>query len=340
MEKSRVIEGPSERLNYFQGQFLTQELFELEQRYHREKRLQHNALLHGVGTVCGLKVSEHPRPERRDRFVVIEPGLALDKYGREIWVPKPVYVSLDDSMASCAAPAGDDDDGRHLLISLCYDECGADLTPSLSGECACGDSQQEPNRIRESYRVELQRVDAIPQRPALSPHRCRAEWAHTVSVDKPYRLAYDRVRNCLFVLNGANPPRVYVVDARTHCLLNVFEVGSPATDIAVSPEGDRVYVGVFDADPPGCPQGEHKVYIFDASNLTSIPRIGLLRAGAGTSQSALRLAVAREKDGRIWALNTNESKVYVWRPPNYSWGQPADSAAALACILVGRDPRR
>ncbi|HEX8851885.1 MAG TPA: hypothetical protein VF754_00280, partial [Pyrinomonadaceae bacterium] len=111
----------AKRLNYFTGQFLTESDFRAEQDYHIGKHRQHNRYLHGRGTVCGLKVMQHPNPDCRDRFVLIEPGLALDCCGREVVVKETIYVDLLKHLAAQDANGGADDagndEGQSLLIS-------------------------------------------------------------------------------------------------------------------------------------------------------------------------------------------------------------------------------
>jgi hypothetical protein len=77
---------PFDRNRYYDGKLLTTADFQAEQDYLRGKDRLHNAWLHGSGTVCGLKVTEHPNPACRHQFVVIQPGLALDCCGHEIIV--------------------------------------------------------------------------------------------------------------------------------------------------------------------------------------------------------------------------------------------------------------
>src|SRR5262245_66006895 len=50
------------------------------------KDRRHNQYLHGWGTVCGLKVLEHPNPACRKQYVVVTAGVAVDCCGREILV--------------------------------------------------------------------------------------------------------------------------------------------------------------------------------------------------------------------------------------------------------------
>jgi hypothetical protein len=71
------------RVHYFDHQFLKEQDFHAEQAYHREMRHRHNRLLHGWGVVEGLEI------KHKGREVTIEPGMAIDKEGREIVLFKP-----------------------------------------------------------------------------------------------------------------------------------------------------------------------------------------------------------------------------------------------------------
>jgi len=51
------------RLNYFYGQMLSAQDFQIEQSFFREKMKLHNRCLHGYGTVCGLLVEPVPMPK-------------------------------------------------------------------------------------------------------------------------------------------------------------------------------------------------------------------------------------------------------------------------------------
>lgn len=84
-----------ERPRYFPGKLVTAADFELEQRYHIEKRRLLNRMLHGPGVVSGLGVSVGAAGA-----VTVEPGFALDPYGREILVCDSVQVAIPD----CAEP--------------------------------------------------------------------------------------------------------------------------------------------------------------------------------------------------------------------------------------------
>lgn len=84
-----------ERPHYFAGKLLTAEDLELEQRYHIEKRWLLNRMLQGAGVVSGLDVV--PRGQGK---VTVEPGLAIDSYGREILVCEPQQLTIPDCVES------------------------------------------------------------------------------------------------------------------------------------------------------------------------------------------------------------------------------------------------
>jgi hypothetical protein len=67
------------RLNYFTHQFLREQDFKDEQKYHLEMRRRHNRLFHSWGVAEGLEVQR-----RGEREITISPGVAIDGEGREI----------------------------------------------------------------------------------------------------------------------------------------------------------------------------------------------------------------------------------------------------------------
>jgi hypothetical protein len=77
---------------YFTGKLLTERDFVAEQRYFIDKARLHQRALHGWGIVCGLTLAPHPYcPQLR---IVIEPGLAVDSCGRDIFIPERIEWQL------------------------------------------------------------------------------------------------------------------------------------------------------------------------------------------------------------------------------------------------------
>lgn len=81
---------PPDRLFYATGVFLDAEDLAAEQAYHRGRLARVLDYLHGDGTAAGLAVSWSPT---RDE-IHVEPGLAVDRLGRLIEVPRRACLNL------------------------------------------------------------------------------------------------------------------------------------------------------------------------------------------------------------------------------------------------------
>src|SRR5262245_14017730 len=145
------------RNNYFTGKLLVERDFTDEQRYFMGKQRRHNQRLHGWGTVCGLKVKQHPSPECQKQYVLIEPGMAIDCCGREILVAHEEYFDfktrLMDNWEKQFGPGTQPPSTPPLYLRFCvrYRECPTAAVPALFDDCSCGDSECRPNRILETY---------------------------------------------------------------------------------------------------------------------------------------------------------------------------------------------
>jgi hypothetical protein len=94
------------RLKYFNHQFLNEKDFQDEQSYHVEMRRLHNRSLHKWGVVEGLTVER-----KGDREVIIRPGIAIDREGREIVLPSEIERDIGPSEGS-----------PHVFITISYHE--------------------------------------------------------------------------------------------------------------------------------------------------------------------------------------------------------------------------
>ena len=97
-----------ERPRYFAGKLVTADDFELEQRYHIERRRLLNRMLHGAGVVSGLGVTAG-----KQGTVTVAPGFALDPRGREILVCEPEQLAIPDT-------------GEPVSVCLLYTEVETD----------------------------------------------------------------------------------------------------------------------------------------------------------------------------------------------------------------------
>src|SRR5215472_16340384 len=77
-----------ERLNYYEGEFLGALDFQAEQEYHRDMRRRHNVGQRTWGIVSGLDLVQVPNgnntPNGTAVDVYVQPGMAVDAFGREI----------------------------------------------------------------------------------------------------------------------------------------------------------------------------------------------------------------------------------------------------------------
>lgn len=137
------------RNRYFYGKHLDVHHFEVEQRYFNSKRWLLNRLVSGFGVVCGLNIVRS-EDDNRDS-VIVKPGLAIDKWGREI-------IAVKDSRPTKVAPPlpGSTRAGEERYIYLCmeYLECDAEPVPVLSSECGTGQTCM-PDEIHERYKITI-----------------------------------------------------------------------------------------------------------------------------------------------------------------------------------------
>ena len=125
------------RNRYVYGKLLDVHHFELEQNYFNAKRFLINRTIVGYGVVCGLNVEARPG----GTGVIVRPGFAIDKWGREILVPDSTTVVLPPKPEPPKDKPNNepcDDDWVHLC--LCYHECLSDPEPVLGAGCDDGDA--------------------------------------------------------------------------------------------------------------------------------------------------------------------------------------------------------
>jgi hypothetical protein len=101
----------AERPSYATGMLLDAQDFTDEQTYHRGRLARVLASLTAGGTLAGLRVSHGPptaAPNGHPEEIRVEPGLAIDRLGRLIEVPRPACLRLQNWFdAEAAADGGD-----------------------------------------------------------------------------------------------------------------------------------------------------------------------------------------------------------------------------------------
>lgn len=165
------------RNRYFFGKLMDVHHFELETAYFNGKRNLLNRFVSGYGVVCGLDVQ--PGPD--NRTIVVTPGFAIDKWGREILVPGktgpieiPAHLLPDPVTDAPEAVAPQrsqqrrrdrdrEDDGPVVRVLLCYHECESDPTPVMGGDCGAVE-ECAAGSIRERFRIVFKEGPAPPIR--------------------------------------------------------------------------------------------------------------------------------------------------------------------------------
>lgn len=125
------------RVRFYQGQYLGADDLEAEQHYHRDLRRRHNVGHHTWGVVTGLELEI----EDTNRLWV-DPGMAVDGFGREIFVLAPAELGPDDFLAEKLTTGPQP-------VWLAYHEESA--VPARYGYAECEDGTLQ--RIVEGYRL-------------------------------------------------------------------------------------------------------------------------------------------------------------------------------------------
>lgn len=95
---------PFERLNAFDGLMINADRWKRAHEYHRQRQNVHYQSLNQPGIVCGLGVRVIPAPaqgksrDRDQRWIQIQPGIAIDLRGNLIVVPKPFDYHIDTEL--------------------------------------------------------------------------------------------------------------------------------------------------------------------------------------------------------------------------------------------------
>jgi hypothetical protein len=172
-------ESGVERAAYYPGQFLTDRDLSADQTYLANKRMRHNQILHGYGIACGLEVTV--ADQRTPWLVTIQPGMALDQYGREIQVCHAVHVDLQPKMADCLRRPMVTNTNSYLhraanpymptdaavlsqpftVVALRYEEWPAEPQPAFAAPASCCEATTGYARVREGYCVDVLAVQDL-----------------------------------------------------------------------------------------------------------------------------------------------------------------------------------
>ncbi|HKE97545.1 MAG TPA: hypothetical protein VKG45_01230, partial [Actinomycetes bacterium] len=107
-----LVGDVEKRVRFFDGQFLQDQDFVDEQKYHLDRVRRHNRLLHVAGVAEGLAVAAAGA-----NSVTVAPGSAIDADGRQLVLAEQATVDL---------PAETFNDQRGVRIALTYQESAVD----------------------------------------------------------------------------------------------------------------------------------------------------------------------------------------------------------------------
>lgn len=141
---------PFERNRYYVGKLLTSADFQVEQVYSNQKRRFLNELMFGSGIVCGLGVYSLD-----DLSIMVESGVAVDGWGREIVVENSVMKKLS------AIEGFDGLQTNSAVLCLRYEE--EQVHPVYAIATGAQGESYEYNRVREGYSLCLRDRDTLPR---------------------------------------------------------------------------------------------------------------------------------------------------------------------------------
>jgi DNA-binding beta-propeller fold protein YncE len=259
-----------------------------EQNWVAEHIRLHHQRLHGTGIVCGLRLVQHPNPACRDRLAVLEPGSAIDCCGHHILVLEEEVVDLDAFEAVRALKAAPNGKPHTLRFCIRYRECPTEEVPVLYDECACDDTRCAPNRILESWTLEIE-VD--PPRPVRAYAQPRLERAGTLLIPGASAVVLDDAGGRLFAAVGNT---VMELDAATQLpSLPARDLGAPVRAMALGAGGSRldlVVGGGAGSDP--------KLTVLDVGGPTPLATAAL-RDGALAGALAGSVALTETAAGEL-----------------------------------------
>lgn len=167
-----------DRPHYATGVLLDAGDFLDEQTYHRSRLARALAYLHGAGTLCGLALTP-PQPLGDDFELAVQPGLALDRYGRLIEVPRPWCIRINRWYAALADAANalgraalrDALRGDRVIVDVFVEfmPCERGKTPSFAEGAIDATDATVPNRLRDGFRFHLAPRDIDPTDSATLP---------------------------------------------------------------------------------------------------------------------------------------------------------------------------
>jgi hypothetical protein len=165
---------PFTQLRFHYGMLLGAEDFATEQREKVLRRRLHQAMLHGAGTVWGLRLELGPEQDGRRRQVIVRPGLAVDPPGRDLYVDQDQCLDITglarhDLWTRLPAPPYSATRKRAWVV-LRHETCLAQPVPAITPPCNEPGDATAYSRTLERFRIDLQ------AEPPADPHALQRDW--------------------------------------------------------------------------------------------------------------------------------------------------------------------
>ena len=178
---------PPDRVFYDTGVLLNAEDFRAEQTYHRGRLARVLGYLQGSGTVAGLAVRCDPPvlppPGDPEQELTVEPGLAIDRLGRLIEVPRRACIRLNrwyEAQAPEVLIQGLHGDGVVVDVFIRFVACEHGKTPAFAAGPFDALDAAVPSRLRDWYELSL-----VVRREQPNPPLPQPSWPDLAAIADP-----------------------------------------------------------------------------------------------------------------------------------------------------------
>ncbi|MBB5157049.1 hypothetical protein [Saccharopolyspora phatthalungensis] len=216
---------PIKRVQYYDNQILRLRDFTDEQDYHVAMRRRHNISGHAWGIASGLKVTQD------NNTVSIQPGFAVDGYGRELVLANPTEVEAIKPRTDSAFTYD---------LFLCYQETSSDPAPKEF------DPDQGPTRWTEEPVPYVRQVTkpSEPPNPDQPPLVPPCDWSFDATCPPPRADKKWPVFLARITTNPTDPQLTIDPGQRRYVRVIAAKVEHPTKTTAVKVGPDRFSVQI------------------------------------------------------------------------------------------------
>jgi hypothetical protein len=180
--------SPDLRVLYQYGMVLGLDDFLQEQTHNLGLDYHHERALHGYGTVYGLHVTTTTPSDAPDNVTVsVEPGMAVDQWGREVTVTSAqcarlgAWLAAQEQAHAGTVEAHLGSSGELMIyVVAAYAECPDDLVPLPGQPCSTSTQVQVPSRLRDAWDIDFRW--APPAMPAWDAVRQLAQLLNSIQI--------------------------------------------------------------------------------------------------------------------------------------------------------------